>query len=53
MKQEKSNKIKVKTVFIVNYKYEGDKTIDSIVLKLIEMELTKTAGRFLNEGTLE
>lgn len=39
MKPENSNKIKVKPIVIGNYKYEGDKTIESIVLKLIEMEI--------------
>lgn len=45
MKQEKSNKIKVKTVFTVYYKYEEDKTIEKIVLRLIEKEIE---GRFLD-----
>lgn len=39
MKQEKSNKIKVKTILAVYYKDEEDKTIESIVLKLIEKEI--------------
>lgn len=39
MKKENSNKIKVKSVLAAYYKDEGDKTIDSIVLKLIEKEI--------------
>jgi|GEM_PF-6603366 len=39
MKKEKSNKIKVKTILAVYYEDEEDKTIDSIVLKLIEKEI--------------
>lgn len=39
MKEEKFNKIKVKSIVISNYKDEGNKTIESIVLKLIEMEI--------------
>ena len=53
MGKQKSNKIKVKTGFLVNYRYEGNKTICEIVLKLIEMELAKTESGFLNEGTPE
>lgn len=40
MKQEKSNKIKVKTVLSTYYKDEENKTIDSIVLKLIKKEIS-------------
>ena len=39
MKQEKSNKIKVKTVLSAYYKDEEDKTIFKIVLKLIKNEI--------------
>lgn len=36
MKQEKSNNLKVKTPITVYYKDEVSKTIEQIVLKLIE-----------------
>lgn len=39
MKKEKSNKIKAKTYTSVYFKYEDDKTIQKIDLKLIEYEL--------------
>lgn len=39
MKQEKSNKIKVKTYAFVYYKDEEDRTIKEIVLRLIEKEI--------------
>ena len=39
MKEEKLNKIKVKTESISYYKDEGNKTIEEIVLKLIEKEI--------------
>lgn len=45
MKQENSNKIKVKPIVIGNYIYEGDKTIEKIVLRLIEKEIE---GGFLD-----
>lgn len=46
MKKEKSNKIKVKIYTSVYYKYECDKTIEQVVLKLIEHELE---SRFSND----
>lgn len=45
MKPEKSNKIEVKTYASAYYKYEGDKTIEKIVLRLIEKEIE---GGFLD-----
>lgn len=39
MKQEKSNKIKVKTYAFVYHKDEEDRTIKEIVLRLIEKEI--------------
>jgi len=39
MKEEKSNKIKVKSEPTIYYKDEGSKTIEEIVLKLIEKEI--------------
>ena len=39
MNQGKLNKIKVKTVLSTYYKDEEDKTIEKIVLKLIEKEI--------------
>jgi hypothetical protein len=39
MKKEKSNKIKVKTNLAIYYKDEDYKTIEQIVLKLIEKEM--------------
>lgn len=39
MKKENSEKIKVKSIVIDNYKYEGNKTIEQVVLKLIEKEI--------------
>lgn len=50
MKKEKFNKIKVKTILAVYYKDEEDKTINQIVLRLIEKELE---SRFLNNGSCE
>jgi len=46
MKQEKSNKIKVKAILAVYYKDEEDKTIQKIVLKIIEKEIV---SRFSND----
>lgn len=46
MKQGKSNKIKVKMILAVYYKDEEDKTIEKIVLRLMEKELE---SRFLND----
>ena len=46
MKKEKSKKIKVKTYTSVYYKDEYDKTIEQVVLKLIEHELE---SRFSND----
>jgi hypothetical protein len=40
MKKEKSNKIKVKTILYPYYKDEEDKTIEKVVLKLIEKEIS-------------
>ena len=45
MKEEKSDKIKVKTIFSAYYKDEEDKTIEQVVLKLIEME-----QKYINES---
>lgn len=39
MKEEKLNQIKVKNEPTVYYKDEGNKTIEEIVLKLIEKEI--------------
>ncbi len=46
MKQGKSNKIKVKMILAVYCKDEEDKTIEKIVLRLMEKELE---SRFLND----
>ncbi len=46
MKQEKSNKIEVKTYTSAYYKDEEDKTIQKIVIKLIEKEIE---SRFSND----
>ena len=45
MEIQKIDKIKVKPIVIGNYKYEGDKTIEKIVLRLIEKEIE---GGFLD-----
>lgn len=50
MEKEKCNKKKVKTILAVYYKDEEDKTINQIVLRLIEKELE---SRFLNNGSRE
>lgn len=42
------DKIKVKPIVIGNYKYEGDKNIEKIVLRLIEKEIE---GGFLDGET--
>ena len=39
MKKENSNKIKVKSILAAYYKDEEDKTIERVVLKLIEKEI--------------
>ena len=39
MKKENSNKIKVKPILAIYYKDEEDKTIERVVLKLIEKEI--------------
>lgn len=50
MKKEKSNKIKVKTYTSIYYKDEYDKTIEQVVLKLIEHELE---SRFSNDELIK
>lgn len=50
MEKEKCNKIKVKTVRAVYYKDEYDKTIQKIVLRLIEKEIE---SRFSDGETRE
>lgn len=45
MEKQKIDKIKVKPIVIGNYKYEGDKNIEKIVLRLIEKEIE---GGFLD-----
>lgn len=48
MKEEKSNKIKVKTALTVYYKDEENKTIEEIVLKLTQKDLE---SRVSNEAS--
>lgn len=46
MKQGKSNKIQVKMILAIYYKDEEDKTVEKIVLRLMEKELE---SKFLND----